>query len=753
MQISYNSHPIDLGTVNFDLSYINKLSSNNIKQRLASNMLVVSMLDDKMYYNQNITKSPYQFNNLLYINDNKDIIPLSLNINDINSPLTIDNNKIKVQIDGKTIIDNNKELTCDYNYLTYTNNIDCGLFNVDNESLTIKNDKITLSNNIINIIDNIDDHINIMDNVIQQSVNNLDSVKDVFKEYQLYDSKYSCNLDQKSNIYYFDSKKNNIKIIDNQYIDYNETFFKIKVKIIYNYSSSNVSDFCPFNEKYLNVSIDNADTIIDNDITKYIKFNLNKSYIFNENVTQYDEETNNIFGEINYICYFDIDQESMNKNIPEHISSNYHPIQITINYNDTFTKINSHVTCNLNVMIDKFNSKKYNLNSLLYHDYNIGFNQDGIGQLVGICLIPNSDKHNIHYKPIFMKYFNNENNYIVNRISDDILKNNSLSNIYTEGLYQDGTDSTEGENKYNLTNIDITNESNIENEVFFYKNIDIDEINNNIGNNYFYYGDINYVNKMYNVKNIYNGYLKYAFNDTYNTYGNGLRKGDIWAPCLGELILFYLYGFFPYINYISNEAYKNDEEIELDSSTLYTPNKNNKTDIYMYSLNINDITKPYIKMKRVGNLKINEYGEYVPSEIGTTIHRSIGLFKLPDFSVLSSINYYLSFDEEDNCEVIDYITNAVVNIKIKDYFDIFNINKFLIISNDDNVEISSLSYNNLGNQQYNINFTIKSYQNKENNFDLFYKDSDNAFNEEPVKNNSGYINNYRRLCKISVKIK
>ena len=117
LSTSYRSYKIDLATLNFDLSNIKDsglFKDNNNNTLIDNNLLVVSMLDDKMFYDRNASKTSYQYNSVLFINNENNIIPLSLNIQDINSALTIENNEIQTKIDDNTIVDVDGELNADY---------------------------------------------------------------------------------------------------------------------------------------------------------------------------------------------------------------------------------------------------------------------------------------------------------------------------------------------------------------------------------------------------------------------------------------------------------------------------------------------------------------------------------------------------------------------------------------------------------------------------------------------------------------
>ena len=642
----------------------------------------------------------------------------------------------------------------------------------------MNNDSVTLSYSIADVIDNIDEHITIMNNVIKQCNDSLDKVIVTFKEYPLFDKKYSCNINQNYNLYYSDETKNNILMfkknneIDHYYyIDYNQKYFKVKIKIVYNYLSSNISDFNPFNEDNLTITLEDTtdyptvEKMTDNssefDLSKYIKYNNNKSYIFNEGVVKFDESTNNIFGEVNYICYFDIVKELDNviKNNTIGNVPNCFSFKLNFKYLDHTIGIESSTYANLDLFVDRYQDE-LQLHQMLYHDYSVGFNYDGIGQQVGICMIPNNNNYkydnNLVNKPIFMKYFNNENNYIINRISDDILKSENIKSIRCSNAYNDGNS---GDNDKLLTMPKLIDSSNIHDNIILYKNFDINSIDviSNNSNWYHMSNTPNSINKLFRTKSIYGKYLEYAFNDTYNICGNGLRKGDCYVPCLSELALFYLYGFYPYVNYIEDESYEivnNQKIIQLDSSTLYYDV--NTKNIYIYSIDFSNINNVKVKGKTlVGNLKINEYGQYI-SNGGKTIHRSISLFKLPDYSILSGPNYYLTYDKESNYEIINYSIKNNITI----YFRLYNKYRsvsnldFKLYSDDKTITTSLIRINKENGDIYSLSFSITQYTKKYNDIDVYYEDLDESFNTEEViiNENSQTQHKYRRLCKLSIKI-
>ena len=757
--LSYYSYNIGLSTVNFDLSYINDLSSNNSKKYIDKNLLVLSMFDDKMYYNKNSNKSSYQYNNILFINNESDIIPLNLNIKDNNSSLSIINNEIQMNIDQNTIIDKDNQLTSKYDTFNLANNNYCGLFKPDNESLIISNNKLSISDFAENIIDSTNENIEIMKDVIDQCSYNLDKIITDFKEYQLYDQIYSCNINEDHELYYFDEDKNNILMKDitinsetmsnkYMYIDYNQKYFKIKINIIYNYLSGSIYDFNPFDEKYLKITfnyqnLENSESHIyaNNPNLDYkmlsnsfIKENKDKSYIFNNEITNFDENTNNIYGEVNYICYFDIlNDELYNylKNIQN--KPGCIPFKIEFEYNDIKLNISSKTECFLDLFVDR-NYNSLQVHQLLYHDYSVGFNYEKIGNLVGISMITN-----ILDKPIFMKYFNNENNYIINRISNDILKDNSLIDIRCNNQYNGGST---GNTIYPLSKINLISDENIFENKVLYKNF---EITNNILDIWKNKDGVNYINKFFNTKNIYKNYIKYAFNNTYNIHGNGLRKGDCYVPCLSELAFFYFYGFYPYISYIEKNEFSNSEPKELDSSTLYI--ENNK--IYLYSIDFSDVNANISIKKEIGLLKVDENGNYV-STSGKTLHRSISLFKLPDYSILFGKDYYLQFDEDINCESLEYITNGpiVLNIKLNNSNRTPIYTDFNFYYIDNTISLSHIKIIKKSETMYQLSFNINKYSKNYNEIDIYYKDSDDSLNDYNINSKE-----YRRLCKLSIKIR
>jgi len=745
--LSYYSYNVELSTINFDLSYINDLSSEDIKKHIDNNLLVVSMLDDKMYYDKNIDKSSYQYNNILFINNESDIIPLTMNINNKNSALTIIDNEIQTNVDQTTIIDKDKQLTSNHNEFKLANNNSCGLFKVDEESLIISNNKLSLSYFAANIIDNINENVEIMENVINQCSYNLEKIIDDFKEYQLYDQIYSCNINKDHELYYFDETKNNIKMKDNyMYIDYYQKYFKIKINIIYNYSSGNIYDFNPFDPKYLGISFDYQypdndeshmymnNTSLDYKVlsNRFIKENKDKSYILNNEITNFDENTNNIYGEVNYICYFEI----LNDELYDYLKDIQNkpgciPFKIIFEYNDTKLNLNSKINCNLDLFINR-NYENLQPHQLLYHDYSVGFNYDKIGQLVGISMINNK---RLSDKPIFMKYFDNEDNYIINRISNDILKDDSLANIRCNNQYNGGGT---GNAIQNISRIDLIINENISSDKVLYKNFET----NNVLDSWKNSSGINNINKFYNTKSIYKNYIKYAFNNTYNIHGNGLRKGDCYVPCLCELAFFYFYGFYPYISYIEKKEFSSGDKKELDSSTLYIENNR----LYLYSIDFSDVNAKVSIKNEVGLLKVNENGDYV-STGGKTLHRSISLFKLPDYSILIGKGYYLQFDEEINCESLEYITNGPITLNIK----LNNSNRTPIYTDfnfnyeDNSISLSHIKLIKKSKDLYQLSFNVNKYSNVNNNIYIYYKDKDESLND--------YNKDYRRLCRLSIKIR
>ena len=735
---SYTSYNLELSLSDLELSYLKNIN----KDKINNNILIASIFDDKLYYNTNtIDKSSYQYNSLLFVNNEKNIIPLTLNIKNINSALTIDNNEIQFKIDNNTIIENSYKLAVDHSTLSLSG-YKPGLFKPDEESLIIDNNNITLSYNIKDIIDNIDEHIVIMNNVITQCTYNLEDVMGIFKEYSLYDKKYSCNTNVKYPIYYSDEKINNVKIdyitnseIGNHhkyYIDYYRKYFKLKVKFVYNYQSANLSNFNPFNENNINIKIN--DVIYDENtnfnIKNFIKYNKNKSYVYNNGINYFDEKTNNVYGEVNYILYFDIDTDSLYNSLNSFINTNNiivnkSDISIEIIYNDKSINSESNTIIYFELFIDSYKNNK--IHKILYHNYDSGFNFDGIGNIVGICLLDDNCikfSQNIN-KPIFLKYFTNENNYIINNVSSNIIEK------YPQIL---------SNNKISITNnIRLNFISDLQN---YYRNIDIlKDLDTNI------------LSTITNTHNQYKNILKYCFNSTYNIKGNGLRKGDCYIPSIYELFIFYLLGFHYYISYIESDL----NTFNLYSSTFYKDQSNNINTIginynqFISHPNNTDITidqiLPLIQINNDGSLV------YTPTENNFN-HISVSLFKLPDISILKGQKYYLAYEEKENCEIVDYITKKDMTIRIKCYNNVINsprdvISKIHTHCINDNIKISINSVTKVDDNIYDILFDTNEYNNKNNYYDIdiYYKDLDDSFNTFIVDNLI-----YRRICRISLKI-
>ena len=95
-----NNLDISLNTLKYkDLMNIN---NNRISNNLSYNLLVISSYES---FNKNINNYSYQNNNILFIDNNKNIIPLTYNVKYENGILKINNNIINTNIDDYTIND------------------------------------------------------------------------------------------------------------------------------------------------------------------------------------------------------------------------------------------------------------------------------------------------------------------------------------------------------------------------------------------------------------------------------------------------------------------------------------------------------------------------------------------------------------------------------------------------------------------------------------------------------------------------
>lgn len=473
-EIKYKNKKINvLNDINLDLSLsFNNLSytllySNN--QNLLNNSIVFNLEDTDTLYNifiENSEQYSYQLNNILYIDNEKNIHPLNYNLFTINN-FKINNNNIELNI----LENNNKQTIYSYNYNSFSyiysniNNLDKlnilnkGLYKFSTNFKLNSNDNISLNiykydyNNdaINNLVKNYyqafnkyNENINLFPNTTKYKkiyyYNNLQLVP---TNNELY-NEFNIIYKDKDHIKNIDKNIEDIYLINNNYtslFDINSIFYKIPIitgkyftidiPIIYEYESyvSNSLDY--MTELYnidinkFNISFDLSRINIPNG-NYYIRLDVNKSYIYDYKPIQININSKNNIYNFNKItvllraCLYFTVNESIYENIYKYIYS-YNPELYTENVktyknnilNNLFIlsiKYENIINYNIKLFIDC----SRNMFRKLYHNYNYGFNFDKHGECIGLLLFPHKnskyvDDHN--HKSLLAKYYSNITGY------------------------------------------------------------------------------------------------------------------------------------------------------------------------------------------------------------------------------------------------------------------------------------------------------------------------------------------------------
>ena len=444
---SYNNINIDL-TLSFNnLSYT--LSYENNRKYLTTNSLLFNIEDtDSIYniYKHNDIQFAYQLNNILFIDNDKNMHILSYNLRN-DQKFTIDNNHLLTfntfektsdlmnQINWQPIFTyNSKNISYIYSSedkLTFMSMNKPGLYYIDNDDVILNNDRLS-----INI-----DKFNYNYLHINNMVNKINNI--------LYNYSYNINLFGQTKKYKNSTHTNNLSIIENydnceikittsnrsyklNYCEDLDIFIKdtnyliIDFPIEYEYETVINTDFkynrnmCPINIQQFEYEISKTS------IKSKIALNRFKSFIYDNNpisinyIQQNDEDNHSkliLKESCRVSLYFNLDT-----NIYKEVYNSFkNPINDYRDYNFKF-EINIHyktISYNLNCYIDVMNNQF----KKLYHNYNYGFNYDNHGDIIGIMFLPKNTNTSL----------DNYTNYNIN-INDNIKSiisgNHELSDNY-----------------------------------------------------------------------------------------------------------------------------------------------------------------------------------------------------------------------------------------------------------------------------------------------------------------------------------
>ena len=484
-----------------------------------------------------------------------------------------------------------------------------------------------------------------------------------------------------------------------------------------NYQYINLNNYKLLNP---NIKFDNS---IDKEYTNNISFYMNKKDIF---INFSEKSLNNILVKNN------IYTSLTNYNLPNFNKVITHSISLSNNNNDNNTQKRLNIDHYKISLIDdvkqcSFIYKTNKLNSdinYLYYPSDITY-YDNLNNINGINLdnyvfvdMNKYDNYNYQYHPYVFCEEPIIHNYELVSIQPDTYE--FIPYIPSENCTYMCMNTSLPDDSYYTNNMYI-----ISDNITFTNSKDFTFGKLQIVNLINYNNAIN--NPYFMDHNIHNN----IFKDIYNYRKSGLQFGDFYTPSIQNYLMLYKFNI---INFLEEDLYNN-----YNKSSYYLSSCQ-----FYKNLNISNYPKQYSF-----NSKFNlEYGidNY---ENATYIWP---FFSIPDYSVINSDNYFVIFDEIDNCDYIDYYINSDqknIYLNIRNYK--YNIKTLNLISSDNKFKIDNdnIIYSDIDNNILNVKITINNIRLlKENNLIIiYYKDTEDYLNNYQINNNK-----YRILCKILLKI-
>ena len=737
--------------VSFDLSDYN-YNNDNINNLITNYSLIYSKYNSiiKLFPNTTVFKKIYYSNNLNIISNNDDIY------NDYNIIYKDDTCTKNIY--------NNLEIL--YKNISPLNSINNYLYKLP----ILKNNYFIIDIPIIYEYETyVDNKFEFMPEIINFD---LDKIKYTFtldkSNFNIY---FSLN---KSKSYIYDYKPINIDS-NNNYNLYNLYNVKILLRLclyfdineniytyVYNRSNKDLNNLLDLSLSYETLLNYNFKFFID--IHKNLFKKLYHNYNYGFNFDQYGE----CIGLL--LFKYKNDKSELNKNIEhdEYITKS--------NINSSYIDNNSIYEERLN--INKYTNKK---------DIFINFSENNIDHIFvknDVDIDTNNYKNIDSFKTIVCSNINfnvqnnkftrtdfyrlNIDNYLNSfyKYFQNILYCNDLNYLYKSDTYCDLCINGFDLNKYIFK--DINNKYSHNQSYICCKNtfktinseITIDgkylELNNIYEDNfnlYILYDDITFTNNnsygklqmvTFNDKTIVNNpYIinhdinNKLFKNIYTYRKSGLQYGDYYVPSIQNYLMINKFNIFKYFNTDIYNKYT-DNSYDLCSSQFYKTNNN----INQYYVNYKEFNNVDIKYENINNVNKKKNTYIWP------------VFSIPDFSIINSDKYYVVFDEQYNCEFIDYYINkneTEISINIRNYmYDQSNniIMKFLIDTNKLSI-INNISYVDKKHNIFSLKFKINSNRLLDNNtqFIVYYKDNEDYLNNYKINNSY-----YRILCRICLKI-
>lgn len=771
-------------------SLLNIANTPSLINSIKSNSLVLSVYDEHVYRSDNDSIYSYQFNNILFINDNKEFYPLTYSINNINSAFTINKNKYTVRIDNNTINEKDNVLYGSYNHVPIAKNHIGGRSSYDNSTLTLDKNRLSFTTTIINKINLINDYLrsnefdvklNIYNNVLENLKTK--NAKYLLPIYNIEDNDHALTLN-KNHVTYKDNKeiKYNIDLDTNNIIkiDYGVNEFNLILRFTYKYISDRDIDY----NYYVNL----ANNIVENNIiisNGKIYINKSKSYIFDITKT-----------------YF-----KLNDNSDIEITSEFkYNINFKINYNnigDKYLNFNINVLNNILefILLLDTQDRLSKVGNILYYDRYHGYNFNEYGKQLGICLYPQNYFVNNDSEYITAKY--NDNIYLynindeINTVSDNIktykkpvyvkmtdncidvininINQNNINNItingnncltyasfYTEEIQDEETDTTiytynltykilnldESSNYYSLP---LSLNYNMQNDIIINRDFHVNELFNypNTSDNHYVFPYINYDNSFnyVNINNTLGSIYPLSMNSS--LLEKNINSNEIYyLPSLYDLEVFNGFGLQYFLKNNENES------IDLSSKIFYRDNDH----IY--------------------NCIIQQDNKVVPNTINVSASKStniktILLFTIPDLNILYGDKYYIIYDIDKKHDIIRSLNNEsfvklnmqrigitttppiYIKLQYTTKKNNVNIDHEYIYCSDTvsnvnvNTKAGKMILTNLSVTSSSISFNLYNHSSNESVLTFYYKDSNDELNDQTI--NENVEGNYKILCQMIVK--
>ena len=763
---TYNNIDLDLSLSFNSLTYT--LSYENNKNYLINNSLLFNIEDIDTIYNifkTNDVQFSYQLNNILFIDNNKNMHILSYNLI-TDKIFSYNNNLLTFNITNNSINSikefneqpifayNSNKISYIYsneNQLKYISLNKPGLYNIDGDDIILNNDRLSINVNKFNYdCNHINNTVNKINNIIYKYNDNVN----LFGETKKY--RDSANINNLELITNNDGKEINFITSNQNYkLNYNsegldiiikdDDHFIIDLPVEYQYETLINKDF-KFNQTICPVKINNIKIKVNNtNIKSKINFNKSKSFIHDHKpisiINNYEEQIHPyiLTEKCNVSLYFNIEKSVYEEVYKlDKLNVNNYKFNLEIEIQNITYKFN----CYIDVMNNQF--KK------LYHDYNYGFNYDNHGDAIGIMMLPkyiNEDLKHININKIqigdnLLKAI--DNNLEFYPTSKDIYLNYDskyIDNIFIPMNDIDYTEFNQQSNFINFNKMSYYSSNNIE-----YNNIN--NININEGDSYPVIKDLIYPQRL-KYKNLTLLYKKtnqtiYKYN-----YQNNISDLNTKKLLLNSLVLHNI-GTLCKFKLNNNKSVNNPYIMEKDKHKLffnnifnyrksgllngdfYTPCLSDYMSIYLFGIENyfdQDVYQRYINKFYSNNtqnrLFTNQF--YRGNYSNDICQYSLNLTKNPYNNRNTDSNpnndlfefnkYYIELYQAKNKQETD--NNYIWPLfRIPDY-SIINSNDYIIMYNEkENCEYVDyyIKPSNKGNY-FNINF--KSYINKDSKYFSF----------------------------------